>query len=312
MHNETLGSTAVDFGASAPTLHRLLAIYRAMSNVRRNVVWQWLARFWPGLVLGIYVLVCFGRFIPADYASSDWWPVLATNHLETLEDVPRIFTEPNAVRDVDYVRQTALDYRPLGTASYAIDYKLWGFDHPWGYQLTNLLIHGLVVFATYRLARELGLARWSSLLAAMVFTSHPGIVATEPGIGRRLDTMSAAFGLFSILLLLRGGRWRLAAAALLFGCSVLAKETSLVMLPLATGILAIRHAPIGRMACLVAPACLAIGLRLLVLGSLGGYGTAGVPSTDRLSDYRETLVHFLEGFASPGPEVGTYAEMTSR
>src|ERR1051326_7934871 len=110
----------------------------AQNTLRRGALNSaWLSQYWPALVLSAYMLITYGRFIPADFASSDWWPVLATNHLANVADIPRIFTEPNAIRDPQYVASTALDYRPLGTASYALDYRLWGLDHPWGYQITN-------------------------------------------------------------------------------------------------------------------------------------------------------------------------------
>jgi hypothetical protein len=271
-----------------------------------------LVRFLPAIVLCAYVLIAFGRFIPANYASSDWWPVLATNHLETFADIPRIFTEPNAVRDPQYIAVTALDYRPLGTASYAIDYRIWGLDHPAGFQITNLLIHLAVVFGTYALARALGLPRWASVLAALVFTSHPAIVGTEPAIGRRLDTLSAAFALASVLLLMRGGVYRCALASGLFACSILSKETSLAMLPLIVGAFLITRRPILRLLWLAPPVVLALGARLLVLGSLGGYGTAAMPGLAMLPQYRDTMVRFLADFALPGPEVGSYVDLSIR
>jgi hypothetical protein len=273
---------------------------------------QTVRRHWPVLLLTAYALVGFGRFLPANYVSSDWWPVLATNHLATLDDLPRVFTEPNAVRDPAYVQATALDYRPLGTISYALDYKLWGFSHPWGYQITNLAGHTAVVLSTYVLARELGLPRWASALAGVVFTSHPGIVATEPGIGRRLDVLSAAFGLISLILILRGGSWRLILAGILFCCSILSKETSLAMIPPLAGFLLIRRKPLWRLVALVPPVTLAMALRLSVLGGIGGYGTAAIPSLGRLAAYREAMVRFLADFAAPGPPEGTYAELSAQ
>ncbi len=33
------------------------------------------------------------------------------------------------------------NWHPLTLLSYAVDYRLWGYD-PWGYHLTNILLHG--------------------------------------------------------------------------------------------------------------------------------------------------------------------------
>jgi hypothetical protein len=256
------------------------------------------ARWWPvGTLVGI-VLLAFGRFLAADYASSDWWPVLATNHLATWSDLPRVFTEHNAARDAAYVASTAPVFRPLGTISYALDFKIWGLDRPWGFQITNLVIHMGVVLATYGLARRLGLVRWAAVLSAAVFTFHPAIVATEPAIGRRLDTLSALFMLASMLLVLRGGVWPGVAAAVLYGCSTLSKETSLLGIPLTFAALAISQRPLWRTAWLVPGAVAALLGRVLVLGGLGGYGTATMPSLSLLPEYREAFVHLLADFAA--------------
>jgi hypothetical protein len=261
-------------------------------------------------VLTLVVLACFARFLSADYASSDWWPVLGTNSLESPSDLVRAFLEPAAAGDPAYLAATAPTYRPLSIVSYALDYKVWGLDRPWGFQLTNLLAHLGVVVATYALARQLGLKRWASVLAALAFTLHPAIVATEPAIGRRLDVLSALFLLCSLLLLLRGGGWELVGASVLFAVSLLVKETSLVGAALAVPVLALARRPVWRVAWLLPPVAIAVGARVLVLGSLGGYGTAAAPSVALLPEYRVPLVHYLADFVAPGPPLGTYLEMS--
>src|SRR5262245_19346238 len=40
----------------------------------------------------------------------------------------------------DIVQMLRSSYRPLRTVSYAIDFTVWG-ERPWGFHLTNLLIH---------------------------------------------------------------------------------------------------------------------------------------------------------------------------
>jgi hypothetical protein len=128
--------------------------------------------------------------------------------------------------------------------------------------------------------------------------------------------LSAAFALWSLVLLMRGGVFASALAAILFACSVLSKETSLAMIPLAIGAFLITGRPIRRLAWLALPVAIALGARVAVLGSLGGYGTARpaarLPSLDLLPAYRDTLVRFLADFAAPGPSVGTYVELSIR
>ena len=44
-------------------------------------------------------------------------------------------------------------YRPIRDISYAIDYALWG-EHPFGYHLTNLVIHAANVLLVFALIRR--------------------------------------------------------------------------------------------------------------------------------------------------------------
>jgi hypothetical protein len=261
----------------------------------------------PGLLVAVVVLLAFGRFVPIGFASSDWWPALATNTLSSPNDLVRLFREPLGAADPGYIAAIAgHQYRPLSIASYALDYHVWGLDHPVGWQVTNLLIHLGVTLGLYVLARHLRLPAWAAVLVAVVFTLHPAIVATEPGIARRHDTLSGLFLLPSLVLLLRG---RLSLSAVAFGCSVLSKETSLAALPLAPVLLYMAERPLRWCLALLAPTVVALGLRVLALGDLGGYGTVVPPSLEAFGPYRDSFISYLTAFLSPGPPAGTKVEV---
>ena len=261
----------------------------------------------PVLLVALVVLIAFGRFVPIGFASSDWWPALATNTLSSPGDLVRLFREPLGAADPGYIAAIAgRQYRPLAVASYALDYHVWGLDHPIGWQVTNLLVHIGVTLGLYALARHLRLPAWAAVLTCFVFTLHPGIVAAVPGIARRHDTLSGLFLLPSLVLLLRG---RLILSAVAFGCSVLSKETSLAALPLAPVLLYIAERPLRWSLALLPPTAVALGLRVLALGDLGGYGTVAPPSLEALGPYRDSFIKYLTEFLSPGPPAGTKAEV---
>jgi hypothetical protein len=260
----------------------------------------------PVVLASLVVLLAFGRFVPIGFASSDWWPALSTNTLSSPGDLVRLFREPLGAADPEYIASTARHYRPLAVASYALDYHLWGLDHPIGWQITNLLVHLGVALGLYALARHLRLPAWAAVLSVIVFTLHPAIVAVEPAIARRHDTLSGLFLLPSLVLLLRG---RLALSALAFGCSVLSKETSLAALPFAPVLLYVAERPLRWSLALLAPTAVALGLRLSALGDLGGYGTVAPPSLAELGPYRDSLIQYLTAFLSPGPPAGTKVDV---
>jgi hypothetical protein len=258
----------------------------------------WWSHIWAPLLLTLLVLLALGQFLQVGLVSTDWWPVLATNQVQNPSDFLRAFQEPIGAGDPHFIHETARHYRPIAVLSDALDYKLYGLDFPAGWQLTNLLVHLGVTLLVYALARTLGLVRWAAVLAAAVFTLHPAIVGTEPAIARRHDTLSALFFLASVVLLLRGKRL---LPALLFALSILSKETSLAALPFVPLLLLAAGQPMLAAWVLLPPAVFAIGIRLLALGDLGGYGTATVPSVADLPIYWDKFGKYFIDMVYPIP-----------
>ncbi len=252
----------------------------------------------PPVLLTLLVFLALGQFLQVGLVSTDWWPVLSTNRVENFSDFLRAFREPIGAGDPHFIHETARHYRPIAVLSDALDYKLYGLDFPVGWQLTNLLIHLGVTLGVYALARALGLARWASMLAAAIFTLHPAIVGTEPAIARRHDTLSALFFVASLLLLLRGQR---VVPAVLFAVSILSKEISLAALPFVPVLLWLAGRPMRRAWVLVPPAVFAVGIRILALGDLGGYGTATLPSVDAIPIYWDKFGKYFIDLLYPLP-----------
>ncbi|MBV9579257.1 MAG: hypothetical protein JO057_11780 [Chloroflexi bacterium] len=258
----------------------------------------WWPHVWPPLVLTLLVILALGQFLQVGLVSTDWWPVLSTNQVNNLSDFVRAFREPIGAGDPHFIQQTARHYRPIAVLSDALDYKLYGLDFPAGWQLTNLLVHLGVTLGVYGLGRTLGLARWAATLAAAVFTLNPAIVGTVPAIARRHDTLSALFFLPSVILLIRGQR---VLPAFLFVLSILSKETSLAALPFVPLMLRAAGQPMRRAWVLVPPAIIAVGMRVLALGDLGGYGTATYPSVAAIPIYWDKFAKYFIDLLYPLP-----------
>ena len=258
----------------------------------------WWSRAWPPLLLTALVLLALGQFLRVGLVSTDWWPVLSTNQVQNVSDFVRAFQEPIGAGDPHFIHETARHYRPLAVLSDALDYRLWGLDFPAGWQLTNLLVHLGVTLGVYALGRTLGLTRWAATLAAAVFTLHPAIVGTEPAIARRHDTLSALFLLPCLVLLLHGKRL---LPAVLFVCSILSKETSLAVLPFVPVLLAVVGQPMRRSLVLLPAAGVALGMRVLALGDLGGYGTATWPSLEAVPIYWDKFGKYFIDLFYPLP-----------
>ncbi|XP_030221030.1 protein O-mannosyl-transferase TMTC2 isoform X1 [Gadus morhua] len=131
-------------------------------------------------------------------------------------------------------------YRPLCTLSFRLNHALGGLD-PRGYHLVNVAFHGAVTGLFTLLARLLlGRGPWS-LLAGLLFASHPVHTEAVAGVVGRADMGAALFFLLSLLCYvrhcgLRGregprgpGVWLLGSLGLA-ACSMLWKEQGVTVL----------------------------------------------------------------------------------
>ncbi|XP_068163260.1 protein O-mannosyl-transferase TMTC2-like [Antennarius striatus] len=93
-------------------------------------------------------------------------------------------------------------FRPLCTLSFRLNYTLHGL-RPWGYHLLNLALHGLVTALFTAFSRPLlGGGPWS-LLAGLLFASHPIHTEAVAGVVGRADVGAAFFFLLSLLCYMR-------------------------------------------------------------------------------------------------------------
>lgn len=89
-------------------------------------------------------------------------------------------------------------FRPLLMVSYIIDFSLWGLN-PFGYHLTNILLHAVCGVLVYALACSLFLNRFVALFSALLFVSHPVQTEAVAWIGGRNDLMLTLFVLAVLL-----------------------------------------------------------------------------------------------------------------
>ncbi|MGD0058015.1 MAG: tetratricopeptide repeat protein [Verrucomicrobiia bacterium] len=135
---------------------------------------------------------------------------------------------------VMFTQPTAKLYCPLTWLSFAIDYQIWGHD-PFGYHLTNLLLHVANTLLVLILVRKVLRGRYAyalttALLTAVMFGVHPLHVESVAWATERKDVL---FVFFYLLGLLSYFRWldsrKLADYGICFGCfvaSVLSKSTA--------------------------------------------------------------------------------------
>lgn len=116
-------------------------------------------------------------------------------------------------------------YRPLQTLSYLFDYSLWGLN-PFGFHLTNLILHVLLVLLVYRFIDLIVANREVAFLSAALFAIHPLNTSVVNYVSSRADILLAIFSLLALLLFIKGGGRHRLFSLLFFITALLSKEAA--------------------------------------------------------------------------------------
>jgi hypothetical protein len=179
-------------------------------------------------------------------------------------------------------------FRPLFICSYLLDSNIWG-TRPFGYHLTNVILHSLNAFLVFKLAAGLlkpqhiepRRKRIAALVAAVLFLLHPSHAEAVVWISGRADLLATLFVLLALLTYLvfeeRKREWYLGASLGLFAMALLAKESAictpfLILLIGLFGRAKLRHL-VRVCAMFAAVLILFMVVRARFIGSfIGGYG----------------------------------------
>ncbi|MDQ3696911.1 MAG: glycosyltransferase family 39 protein [Gemmatimonadota bacterium] len=118
-------------------------------------------------------------------------------------------------------------YRPLGIASFALDWALTGGDPGWMHAV-NILWHAAASVMVWLLAVRL-LSPMGALPAALAFAVHPVHVEAVANVVGRLEPMAATFAIGALIAHRRRSWW----APPLFALGLLSKESAIVFVGLA-------------------------------------------------------------------------------
>ena len=94
-----------------------------------------------------------------------------------------------------------LSYRPVVSASYVLDYQLWG-DVAHGYHLTNVILHALVSVSVLFLGIGIFRRFHIAFVAALLVVVHPAFTEAVESISFREDLLAGMFVVLSVTLAL--------------------------------------------------------------------------------------------------------------
>ncbi len=137
-------------------------------------------------------------------------------------------------------------YQPLTMLSLMLDAEVWGVD-PFGFHLTNLLLHVLNCLLLLWVLQRLTGSFWRSAFAVALFALHPLRVESVAWVTERKDVLSGTFFMLTLAAwrcwVSGRGPWRYGLAFVSLALGLLAKQT-LAFTPLV--LLLLDWWPLGR------------------------------------------------------------------
>lgn len=200
----------------------------------------------PILLIGAIAIALYANTLKNSFVYDDEATIVNNNLIKDLHNLPILFKK-------DYlIFANEASYRPVVTLTYFLDYAFYGLN-PWGYHLTNVLLHGcnaimLYIFfklLIYRLAtpsKQLTakcVLFDSPLLAASLFAVNPVLTEAVNAISYREDLLTFLFYIATLNLYIRldsdfagsRKRWFYPLSCLLYLLALFSKEMA-VTLPL--------------------------------------------------------------------------------
>ena len=145
------------------------------------------------LILGLTVILYVNAMDNA-FHYDDFHTVVQNPSIRSLDNLSLFFTDSRTASE----HPEATSFRPLTTASYAVNYALGGLD-PRGYHLLNLLLHLGTVLLSYRLFSVALNQRYAVFFATLVFAIHPLHTETINYITARSTLLSTFFSLLAVI-----------------------------------------------------------------------------------------------------------------
>ncbi len=175
------------------------------------------------------VIAAYGNHFHNSFHFDDSHAVENNVFIRDLRNLPRIFTDAQTFSALP----TNQSYRPLVTATLALDYRLAGGLDTFWFQLDSfaffLLQCGLMLWLFHRI---LG-SRWLALFGATLYGLHTAIAETVNYVIARGDILSTLGAVAAVALYARGGRARRYWLYLIpMALGVFAKEQGAMAAPL--------------------------------------------------------------------------------
>jgi tetratricopeptide (TPR) repeat protein len=208
-----------------------------MMNIDRAQVWcrsDWLV----GIFLIVLCLATYANVLDGKFVYDDRSQIVDNTLIQSGQFIGKALRSQVWAFRGDWNRNNY--WRPTFTAWLILNYRWFGLQ-PAGWHVTNVLLHGVVVFLLYLLLVRLQLARKLAVAVSLVYAVHPANVESVAWISGSPSMLVAIPLLGSLLLTLTaietGSRIRWIGALGLYGIALGAKEIA-VLFPVAVALVA--------------------------------------------------------------------------
>ncbi|MBI5678840.1 MAG: hypothetical protein HZC52_10230, partial [Planctomycetes bacterium] len=151
----------------------------------------WLGKILPFIIIFISILLYLNT-LRNTFVYDDAYVISENYFIKYLGNLPKLFTK-------DYLPLSGeLSYRPIVTLTYFFDYAIWRLN-PLGYHLTNVILHTVNVFLFYLFMKTISRNSSLSILATLLFLSHPLLTETVNAVCYREDILASIFFLLSFI-----------------------------------------------------------------------------------------------------------------
>lgn len=147
------------------------------------------------------ILVIFAVFLPSlknDFVWDDKYLITGNPYIKSYNCIPQVFK--SHLYKASNMQSNF--YRPLQALSYMLDYSIWKLN-PYGYHLTNLLLHILNSILIYAVIAAISISPLIALIAALMFSVSPVISGVTYYISARADLLMAFFIMLSLWLFIK-------------------------------------------------------------------------------------------------------------
>jgi len=167
--------------------------------INRSMVSDVVIKLWPCIIVSVVAALLYINTLKADFAYDDSRAIKTNQDLWPSSNIWALFRNDFWGTPLTH-SGSHKSYRPLCVLSFRLNYY-FGSLSPAGYHLGNLLLHSLVsgLFTYFASSTMFDGDRRPTLVAGLLFATHPIHTEAVAGVVGRADILSALFFLLSLL-----------------------------------------------------------------------------------------------------------------